>query len=193
MCAVRNSQCLLFMGIPRAPLIMIVDECDPTGTSKIFELATRSAHMLRKWRQKLPSKLAWKDDDPPAARIDIARMRAEFYGGACMVTSPALRMVLNQHKPRSEASTYTSDCSSRAHSKRVQHTLSTPSIANGTSHDVIKSAFYNDMACQCINYAIQNIKAFSSAGEAWDFQDCSNGRESEARLFQSGIHGLLSA
>jgi len=54
--------------------------------------------MLGTWRNVLPPQLAWSDDDPPSPNINIARLRAKYYGGHYMILRPFLYILV--HKPQ---------------------------------------------------------------------------------------------
>ncbi|KAJ5472063.1 hypothetical protein N7539_008632 [Penicillium diatomitis] len=50
---------------------------------------------LELWRENLPNMVNWKDNDPPAAEINAARMRAEYYDARYMIHRPSLYSTLN--------------------------------------------------------------------------------------------------
>lgn len=48
--------------------------------------------ILEDWRRVLPPTLAWSDDDPPATDINVARLRAKYYGSIYVILRPYLRI-----------------------------------------------------------------------------------------------------
>lgn len=63
----------------------------------------KQAHLLGitlvQWRVTLPPALLWEDSDPPAEDINIARMRAKYYGGRYIVFRPVLYHYLEVYRP----------------------------------------------------------------------------------------------
>lgn len=54
------------------------------------------------WRSYLPQALQWKDGDEPADDINIARLRAKYYGGRYIVNRPVLYHCLEAFDPDDE-------------------------------------------------------------------------------------------
>ena len=50
---------------------------------------------LTRWRNILPGKLQWEDDEEPSTEINDARLRAKYYGAVYIVHRPFLRQVLD--------------------------------------------------------------------------------------------------
>jgi hypothetical protein len=50
---------------------------------------------LEKWRDSLPEVLKWKDTDPPSKDINVARMRAKYYGARYIIHRPLLYHALH--------------------------------------------------------------------------------------------------
>ncbi|KAI5292511.1 hypothetical protein KEM52_006298 [Ascosphaera acerosa] len=59
---------------------------------------------LEEWRQSLPPLLRWNDGDPPSEYINIARMRAKYYGARYIIHRPLLHHALHSFTEGSEQS-----------------------------------------------------------------------------------------
>jgi hypothetical protein len=57
------------------------------------------ADILKRWRTTLPDNLAWDDEEPPSTNINIARLRAKYYGGLYMVLRTSLRFAFDNLLP----------------------------------------------------------------------------------------------
>ena len=51
--------------------------------------------MITEWRQKLPEKLQWLDEEPVANNINDARLREKFYSVQYIIYRPFLHAALN--------------------------------------------------------------------------------------------------
>lgn len=67
-------------------------------------------HTLTRWKDILPPKLQWSDDQEPSKEINNARLRAKYYGAVYIVHRPFLRQVLDhemgapeKHSPHSDS------------------------------------------------------------------------------------------
>ncbi|KAI5279165.1 hypothetical protein KEM54_004317, partial [Ascosphaera aggregata] len=60
---------------------------------------------LEEWRQSLPPLLQWNDGDPPSDDINIARMRAKYYGARYIIHRPLLHHALHSFTEGSEQPT----------------------------------------------------------------------------------------
>lgn len=65
---------------------------EPRWTSSVQETLKS---FLDLWRESLPEPMAWKDGAPPASDINIARMRAKYYGGYYIIHRPLLYHALH--------------------------------------------------------------------------------------------------
>jgi hypothetical protein len=135
----------------------------------IANTARVHADILLAWRQLLPPQLAWKDEDPPSTNINIARLRAKFYGGYYMILRPFLFIALHriQLPPRP------------ATSGRASHTNSPAALSDTTvtspNSDAQRSEQIMELneeqrgvllvALKCIDSAIQSTIAFDRVGE----------------------------
>lgn len=50
---------------------------------------------LQLWRSSLPEIMQWKDYDPPSKDINVARMRAKYYGACYIIHRPLLYHALH--------------------------------------------------------------------------------------------------
>lgn len=50
---------------------------------------------LQLWRSSLPEVMRWKDYDPPSNDINVARMRAKYYGARYIIHRPLLYHALH--------------------------------------------------------------------------------------------------
>lgn len=50
---------------------------------------------LDMWRGNLPEMMKWKDNDPPSSDINVARMRAKYYGARYIIYRPLLHHALH--------------------------------------------------------------------------------------------------
>ncbi|KAL4925917.1 putative C6 finger domain protein [Aspergillus undulatus] len=61
-------------------------------------------HMnLELWRTALPVEMRWSDHDPPSSDINVARMRAKFYGARYIIHRPLLHAALHDYIQESSA------------------------------------------------------------------------------------------
>ena len=96
--------------------------------------------------------LAWNDDDPPASDINVARLRAKYYGTIYVILRPYLRIANHFIDfPPTDASAR----ASHQNSNRNVHLL-----VNLT--DDQRSII--GVAVKCINAAIQSTIAFDRVG-----------------------------
>lgn len=51
--------------------------------------------MLNDWLKLLPPEMRWKDSDPPAENINVARLRANFYRTKYIIHQPFLNYALH--------------------------------------------------------------------------------------------------
>ena len=65
---------------------------DTHNIKEVAHRATAHVRILEDWRRVLPPTLAWNDDDPPATDINVARLRAKYYGSIYVILRPYLRI-----------------------------------------------------------------------------------------------------
>ncbi|KAF4236882.1 hypothetical protein CNMCM8980_002701 [Aspergillus fumigatiaffinis] len=61
-------------------------------TSNVQEILSMN---LELWRNSLPEVMKWKDTDPPSNDINVARMRAKYYGARYIIHRPLLYYALH--------------------------------------------------------------------------------------------------
>lgn len=54
------------------------------------------ASILKAWRDTLPPHLAWSDAEAPSTNINVARLRAKYYGGLYIVLRTSLRFAFDK-------------------------------------------------------------------------------------------------
>ncbi|KAH8698055.1 hypothetical protein GQ44DRAFT_733416 [Phaeosphaeriaceae sp. PMI808] len=129
--------------------------------------ASRNSHvaLLENWRRTLPHYLAWKDEDPLSTDLNTASMRAKYYGNLHMMLRNYLRIVVTYEWPLSHQSAHWSHYNSPA---TIGETFST------TTRGVQMAGLSDDernmiqVACLCINSAIQSTVAFDRVGASKD-------------------------
>lgn len=57
---------------------------------------------LELWRNSLPDVMKWRDTDPPSPDINIARMRAKYYGAKYIIHRPLLYHALHFAAPNGQ-------------------------------------------------------------------------------------------
>ncbi|KAL2835608.1 hypothetical protein BJY01DRAFT_69314 [Aspergillus pseudoustus] len=55
---------------------------------------------LNLWRSSLPNEMRWHDKDPPSTDINVARMRAKYYGARYIIHRPLLSYALHELGPK---------------------------------------------------------------------------------------------
>ncbi|KAL2872284.1 putative C6 finger domain protein [Aspergillus lucknowensis] len=57
---------------------------------------------LNLWRSSLPKEMKWHDKDPPSTDINVARMRAKYYGARYIIHRPLLYHALHYCGPKAD-------------------------------------------------------------------------------------------
>jgi hypothetical protein len=65
---------------------------DPTSFKEVAHHALTHKEILEGWRKLLTPELAWSDDEYPSTDLNIARVRAKYYGGLYMMLRPYLKL-----------------------------------------------------------------------------------------------------
>jgi len=173
-----------------------------TGGSKSFDHSNIRAvadharshiEILESWRRVLPPFLAWKDGDPPATDLNVARLRAKYYGGLYMMLRPYLRIATHVIEyPPSHQSSDRNVQWSHQNSPATTGEVSTP-----TSRQMVDLSETQEkivqVACQCIESAIQSTIAFDRVGapENSPYEGYKSSRNT--RLVLTNIFGTLHA
>ncbi|KAH8701177.1 hypothetical protein GQ44DRAFT_832052 [Phaeosphaeriaceae sp. PMI808] len=143
---------------------------DVSNLREVANYARSHVDMLESWRKLLPLGLAWKDDDPPATDLKIARLRAKYYGGLYMILRPYLRIAIHTFTPLPQ-----------------QNLLAATADLAEDQRQVIETA------CQCIDAAIRSTIAFDRVGANPDssYEEFQSTRTE--RLVVTNIFGTLHA
>ena len=70
-------------------------DCLDQPLNEVQEMLMGHEAVLSAWRNSLPAKLAWSDNDPPASDILSARLRAKYWGARYVVNRPFLDYALH--------------------------------------------------------------------------------------------------
>lgn len=65
-------------------------DCVNQSISQVQEMLQGHESILTAWRECLPPRLAWKDDDPEPSDILAARLRAKYWGARYVINRPFL-------------------------------------------------------------------------------------------------------
>ncbi|EOA85329.1 uncharacterized protein SETTUDRAFT_137903 [Exserohilum turcica Et28A] len=163
---------------------------DPTSVKEVAYHALTHVGVLENWRKLLSPELAWSDDEYPSTDLNIARVRAKYYGGLYMMLRPYLKLASHvlEFPPPPPGSTGAS-----------QHNSSSPYGQPLTNRNVQMVELSEDqqkiikVACQCINSAIHSTIAFDRVGEepGSNYQYFTPTRKK--RLVVTNIFGTLHA
>jgi hypothetical protein len=146
---------------------------DPANVQEVAFHVRQRVNVLEEWRKLLSPELAWSDDEYPSTDLNIARVRAKYYGGLYMVLRPYLKL--------------------------VSHALEFPPQPLGSTGDSQVVELSEDQqniikhACQCIDSAIRSTIAFDRVGEepGRNYQYFTPTRKK--RLVVTNIFGTLHA
>jgi hypothetical protein len=159
----------------------------------VVKHARSHLNVLESWRRVLPSSLAWKDDDLPSTNLNVARLRAKYYGGLYMILRPYLRIANHSMGLPSIGAT-------TAQSHRQNSPMpTTDSVSAPTSRDIQQVELSNDqqdviwIAAKCINSAIQSTIAFDRVGAPDDSPYEKYKRTRKGRLIVTNIVGTMHA
>ena len=119
---------------------------------------------MEDWRRVLPRTLFWKDEDPPATDINIARLRAKYYGAIYVILRPYLCIANHSIDfPPIGAST----------ARASYHNSFAQTSGSSSNRNVHLLVDLSDdqksiigVAVKCINAAIQSTIAFDRVGAA---------------------------
>ena len=119
--------------------------------------------MLVRWLQVLPDQLRWNDTDPPATDINVARLRAKYYGARYIIHRPFLNYALHSQNLRESLVRHLESLPNPAYGSppgRLDGAMPPP-IPRGRSSgegDQVKEILRS--AKQCIDAAMQSTEAF---------------------------------
>jgi hypothetical protein len=113
----------------------------------------------------LPAYLAWDDTEAPSTNLNIARMRAKYYGALYMMLRPCLRLATAREWPPSHQGSHQgarwSQHNSPAHTGEVYMTMSRGVQMVELNSDQQEMV---NLACMCIHAAIRSTIAFDRVG-----------------------------
>lgn len=131
---------------------------------------------LEFWRRSLPDHMNWDEDDPPSSDINVARLRAKYYGARYIIYRPLLHYALHhsmgpdfsqlssQRGPKSEQGSFSTQTPQASSMTRWS---SDTGISGDRSDDIYHTVEWEKLpapiqhACEtCINAAIRSTQAF---------------------------------
>lgn len=183
------------------PILMhlpLAEQGETRWSSNVQEILSMNLDL---WRSSLPQEMRWSDNDPPSPDINVARMRAKYYGARYIIHRPLLYHALHYCGPNmgplsvDSPARYGEAVSSQV-SPSLTHGQYAPGMtrmssdlgsvpgANGTAHT------YRDLpqklrrACKvCLQSAVRSTEAFDAIkgrpvvtnifGTAHAYVDCS--------------------
>jgi hypothetical protein len=146
--------------------------------------------LLATWRGMLIAKLAWSDDALPATDLNIARMRAKYYGGLYMMLRPYLRLAISREWPPSHQGSNRNGQWSHGSLSHVGEATSKGVQMVDLNHDQSKMV---EFSCLCINAAIQSTIAFDRVGAREDSEYVGYKSTRTQRLVLTNILGTMHA
>jgi hypothetical protein len=157
------------------------------ATTNLSDAAHRANYHIKvigSWRGVLPGELKWLDTEDPATDLNIARLRAKYYGGLYMILRSYLRVASQQIEfpPGHGSEDDATDEDSEPVSRNAQMV-----DLSGDQRAIV------EVACQCIDAAIQSTIAFDRVGakEGSAYNDYKSTRR--GRLVLTNIFGTLHA
>ncbi|KAI5364420.1 hypothetical protein J4E82_011467, partial [Alternaria postmessia] len=162
----------------------------PTSFNEVANHARTHMETLEGWRKLLTPELVWSDDDYPSTDLNIARVRAKYYGGLYMMLRPYLRIAihtLNFSPPPSSTTGVT------------QHSLPSRYGSAAPNRNVQMVDLNEDqrkvigIVCRCIDAAIRSTIAFDRVGEEPGSQYQYFQLARRKRLIVTNIFGTLHA
>ncbi|KAL2782485.1 hypothetical protein BJX66DRAFT_345790, partial [Aspergillus keveii] len=125
---------------------------------------------LSMWRTSLPNELSWYDKDPPSTDINVARMRAKFYGAKYIIHRPLLYHALHYMGPKSNGSPAVlgaASSSSPYDQPAVDMNQMSSNLNGGVREDQKRVQTYRDLpqkfrhSCKlCVDSAVASTEAF---------------------------------
>lgn len=162
---------------------------DTTNINEVTEHAKSHVNVLESWRRVLPPTLAWADSDPPATDLNIARLRAKYYGGLYMILRPYLRIANHTIELPPASMSWSSQQNSPA-----PDAVSTPNSRGMCLVELTESQRkIIAVAAQCIDCAFRSTIAFDRIGAAPDSPYDGFKSTRRRRLVVTNIFGTLHA
>lgn len=163
---------------------------------EVASAARVHADILLSWRRLLPAELAWDDEDSPATDINIARLRAKFYGGHYMILRPFLMLAVHEIElpPGAPRSSWSSQASSPAATTEAgTPTNAQMQYGRGLMDLTTEQTGVITIAHQCIDSAIQSTIAFDRVGADPSTTYAEFIDRPQERLVLTNIFGTLHA
>jgi hypothetical protein len=163
---------------------------DPTSFKEVAHHALTHKEILEGWRKLLTPELAWSDDEYPSTDLNIARVRAKYYGGLYMMLRPYLKLAshtLEFPPPPPGTTGATQNNSPSPYGNAASNRNVQMVDLSEDQHKIIK------IACQCINAAIRSTIAFDRVGEEPGSQYQYFQPTRKKRLIVTNIFGTLHA
>ncbi|KAJ0418182.1 hypothetical protein BJY00DRAFT_193129 [Aspergillus carlsbadensis] len=138
-------------------------------STTIQEVLAMNLHL---WRTSLPNEMRWNDKDPPSTDINVARMRAKYYGAKYIIHRPLLYHALHYMGPISGGSPAGLGDSSTSPSlsydqPAVEMTRISSNVEGGSRQDRARVQTYRELpqkfrhSCKtCVDAAIASTEAF---------------------------------
>jgi hypothetical protein len=170
---------------------------DVHNLKEVANAARVHADILLSWRRLLPAELSWEDNEPPATDINIARLRAKFYGGHYMILRPFLFLAVHEIElpPGPPVSGWSSQTSSPAATVESAPTPTHTQIhQRGAFVDLTsEQSGLLRVAHDCIASAIQSTIAFDRVGADPNTKYNRFKETPRERLILTNIFGTLHA
>jgi hypothetical protein len=167
---------------------------DTKDLSEVAKAARVHADILLSWRRLLPPSLAWDDSEPPASDINIARLRAKFYGGHYMILRPFLYIAVHDVQlPAGPRIDWSSGANSPVGNGNPNRTPTDRNWHRSIMNVTSEQAGVLQVAHQCIDSAIQSTIAFDRVGDDPDAPYDHYINISKERLIVTNIFGTLHA
>lgn len=152
---------------------------DVHNVKEVVANAKVHIEILESWKTTLPPILDWKDSDPPPTDLNLARLRAKYYGGLYMMLRPYLRIAIHvlEFPP--------------APATANQHNSEEPNVHMvDLSEDQQKII---EIACKCIESAVRSTIAFDRVGADPDSPYTGYRSQRTKRLIVTNVFGTLHA
>jgi hypothetical protein len=150
--------------------------------------------LLDSWRKMLSHYLAWHDNDLPATDLNIARMRAKYYGGLYMMLRPYLRLAISREWPPSHQGSHRNG--QWSHHGSPTHMGEIPMATSKGVQMVDLNSDQKQMvkfSCMCIHAAIQSTIAFDRVGAPDNSPYAGYKSTRTQRLILTNIFGTMHA
>jgi len=152
---------------------------DVHNVKEVVANAEVHIEILQSWKRTLPPILDWKDSDLPPTDLNLARLRAKYYGGLYMMLRPYLRIAIHVLEFPPAPATANQHNSDEPHVHMVD-----------LSEDQQKII---EIACQCIESAVRSTIAFDCVGAEPGSVYTGYQSQRTKRLIVTNIFGTLHA